>query len=87
MNWNLGGKQNQPSLKGKQEEEKKDLGFCIFSGLPFPSPCSAVHSVGLSDLSTAYWENEESDISQELSFIINFQYLFREEINWQKPSC
>lgn len=85
MIWNLRGKQNPLSLKGKQEEEKKEMGVLVsfLAYLTLHSPCLDMRTVGLFVLITAYWENEESEISQKSSFVINVQYLLlSEEIGW-----
>lgn len=60
MIWNLGGKQNQHSLKGKQEEGKFRVLYSFLS--TSPSSCSDIDPVGLFDLITAYWQNEESEL-------------------------
>lgn len=86
MMWHLGGKQSQPRPKGKQEEEKKEVWVFVSFFIYLPRACSGLRIFGLFDSITAYWEIEGSEISQEPSFMINFQYLLSEEMSWQKQS-
>lgn len=60
MIWNLGGKQNQPNLKGKQEEGEFRVLYSLLS--TSPSSCSHIDPVDLFDLISAYWQNEESEL-------------------------
>lgn len=81
-----GSKPNQSERETGGRKERS-LGFCILSCPPYPSPCSDIYPAGLFDLITAPGENEESELSQEPTFITNFQYLLDEEISYRNKAC